>query len=38
VYGKAQPFLTTGGGAGPNNDGLVAALLRRVNSWIFLDR
>jgi len=25
MYGKAEPFLTTGGGAEPNNDGLVAA-------------
>jgi len=30
VYGKAEPFLTTGGSAVPNNDGLVAALLRRA--------
>ena len=28
LNGKAEPFLTPGGGAVPNNDGLVAALLR----------
>jgi len=28
VYGKAEPFLTTGGGAVAHNDGLVAAMPR----------
>ena len=32
MYGKAEPFRTTGGGAVPNNDGLVAALLRCVTT------
>jgi len=35
VYGKAEPFLTTVGGAVPNNDGLVAALLRCA-TFVFL--
>ena len=38
VYGKAEPFLTTGGGAVPNNDGLVAALRRYVISCSLVDR
>jgi len=36
VYGKAEPFLTTVGGAAPNNDGLVAALLRCATSVVFV--
>src|SRR6185369_6817229 len=36
VYGKAEPFLTTGGGAVPNDDGLVAALLRCASSVFFV--
>ena len=36
VYGKAEPFreANTGGEAMPNNDGLVAALLRCATSEI----
>jgi len=38
LNGKAEPFLTTGGGAVPNNDGLVAALRRYVISCSLVDR